>query len=77
MKRSGLPVIAASRVIEIEEVFEPTIGSGLSCGLRLSEDPALYGLVLGRGLDDDVAIAHRVEVGRRRDALRRPCARHP
>ena len=74
MKRSGRSVAAASRVIEIDEVFVATSASGRSdMGTERREDLSLGRLVLGRGLDHQVAGAELVEAAGRDDAL----ARHP
>ena len=62
MNRSGRSVTEASRVIEIEDVLEATSASRLQRGAERREDLALDGLVLGRGLDHEVAIAERVVV---------------
>ncbi len=75
MKRSGRSVAEASRVIEIDDVLVPMIASGFSAGHRLGEDRALDVLLLGRGLDHEVAVAEVVERLRRRDARERGLAR--
>ena len=49
-------------MIEIEEVLEAIIASGFSTGQSADEDLALDVLVLGRGLDDDVAVAEILEL---------------
>src|ERR1700722_18770016 len=70
MKRSGRSVAAASRVMEIEEVLEPIIVSGLSDAqswtkvLRLTSSFSV-------GLDHDVAIGEVIETQPRRDFLQR------
>ncbi len=74
MKRSGRSVAAASRVIEIDEVLVPTMVSGLSDGHKRGEDLALGLLVLGRRLDDEIAVAEIGERIGRRDALDRGLA---
>ena len=74
MKRSGRSVEAASRVIEIDEVLVPTIASGLSIGQSVGEDLALDVFLLGRRLDDEIAVAELVERLGRRDALERGLA---
>ena len=56
MKRSGRSVEEASRVIEIDEVLVPRMASGLSDAAELGEDLALDVFLLGRGLDDEVAV---------------------
>ena len=66
MKRSGRSVAAASRVIEIDEVLEAMIVSGLRNGTQVGEDLALDVLVLGRRLDHQVAVAEIVVTGARR-----------
>ena len=57
MKRSGRSVAAASRVIEIEDVLVARIASGFSDGQSVDVDLALDVFLLGRRLDDEVAIA--------------------
>ena len=57
MNCSGRSVAAASRVIEIDEVLVASIASGLQHRAERVEDLALDVLVLGRRLDDDVAVA--------------------
>ena len=74
MKRSGRSVAAASRVIEIDDVLVPTMASGLSDRAERGEDLALDLFLLGRGFDDEIAVA---EIGERvggRDALDRGLA---
>ena len=66
MKRSGWAVTEASRVIEIDEVLEATIVSGLRNGAQVGEDLALDVLALGGRLDHEIAVGEIVE--RRRDA---------
>ena len=66
MKRSGRSVAAASRVIEIDDVLVPTIASGLSIGQSSAKIVALDVFLLGRRLDDEVAVAERLECVRRR-----------
>ena len=57
MKRSGRPVTAASRVIEIDEVLEPMMASGLQPLARgRSRILRLTSSILGRRLDDDVGV---------------------
>ncbi len=56
---SGRSVVAASRVIEIDEVLEATIASGFRTAHRSIEDLALDLFLLGRGLDDQVAVGER------------------
>ena len=53
---------AASRVIEIDEVLEAMIGSGFSTGAEIMEDLALDLLVLGRGLDHQIAVGQSSSV---------------
>ena len=65
MKRSGRSVIAASRVIEIDEVLLAMIASGRRLRQQAGEDLALELLVLGRRLDHQLAVAELV-VGPRR-----------
>ena len=72
MNLPGRSVAAASRVIEIDEVLVAMIASGFSCGHELLEDLALDLLLLGRRLDDDVAIAEQRVIGAGRDALSAP-----
>ena len=60
MKRSGRSVEEASRVIEIDDVLVPMMASGLSDGQTLAKIVALHVLLLGRRLDDEVAIAEGV-----------------
>ncbi len=69
MKCSGRSVTEASRVIEIEEVLVASSALFLRCGTKLGEDLALDRLVLGRRLDDEVAVAEGLQVGRVADAL--------
>ena len=64
MKRSGLAVTDARRVIEIEDVLDATIASGLRKERSDGEDLALDLLVLGGGLDHEIALAKLIE-GRR------------
>ena len=71
MKRSGRSVAAASRVIEIDEVLVASIASGLQHRVERVEDLALQRLVLGRGLDDEVAVAEILEAAA---GLMRPSA---
>ena len=61
MKRSGLAVTEARRVIEIEEVLEATMASGLRNGRSAGKNLALDLFVLGRGLDHEIAVAEPVE----------------
>ena len=60
MKRSGRSVTAASRVIEIEEVLLAMIAPGFRLRHQAGEDLALELLVLGRGLDHEVAVAKQL-----------------
>ena len=48
-------------MIEIEEVLVPTMASGLSAGTERGEDLALDVFLLGRGLDDEIAVAEIVD----------------
>jgi hypothetical protein len=64
MKRSGRSVVEARRVIEIDEVLEARIASGLRTGQTDCEDLALDLLVLGGGLDDEIAVGEVVELRR-------------
>ena len=66
MNFSGRSVDEASRVIEIDDVLVPTIASGFSAGQSVGEDLALDLLLLGRRLDDEIAVAELVEAFRRR-----------
>ena len=74
MNFSGRSVDDASRVIEIDDVLVPTIASGLSEGQSGGEDLPLDLLLLGRRLDDEVAVAEVVVLLRRTDALERRLA---
>ena len=65
MKRSGRSVAEARRVIEIDEVLEAMIASGFSERTELGENLALDLLILGRGLDDEVAVGEILEASRR------------
>ncbi len=67
MKRSGRSVTEASRVIEIDEVLEAIIALGFSTGQSADEDLALDLLVLGGGLDDEVAVAEILVAAARRE----------
>ena len=60
MKRSGRSVAAASRVIEIDEVLVASIASGFSDGQSCVKILRLTVLVLGRGLDHEIAVAEVV-----------------
>ena len=71
MNCSGRSVEAASRVIEIDDVLVARIASGFSRRTEVDEDLALDVLLLGRRLDDEIAVAERVERFRRRDVLER------
>ena len=59
MNRAGSGVACASRVIGIDEVFDARIACGAHHLADLGEDRALDLLAFGRGLDDQVALAHR------------------
>ena len=61
MNFSGRSVDDASRVIEIDDVLVPTIGLGLERGAKRREDLPLDLLLLGRRLDDKVAVTEVVE----------------
>ena len=74
MNFSGRSVEAASRVIEIEEVLVPTIASGFRLRAEVGEDLALDVFLLGRRLDDEIAVAELVERVGRRDARERGLA---
>ena len=74
MKRSGRSVAEASRVIEIDEVLVARIAAGLRCLQTAVVDLELRLLVLGRSLDDEVALAEAGQLRRRDDALERPLA---
>ena len=71
MNASGRRVAAARRVIEIEDVFDARIASGLQAASRLPEEVLLDGLVLDDRLDDRVHAGQRLEPRRRRDAPER------
>ena len=71
MNRSGRSVAEASRVIEIDEVLEATSASGFEDGAEIVEDLALDLFVLGRGLDDEVAVGQARRGLGGRDALER------
>ena len=75
MKFSGRSVDEASRVIEIDDVLVATMASGLSDGAQIREDLALDVLLLGRGLDHQIAVGQRVVFLRRRDLRERVLAR--
>ena len=66
MNRSGRPVAAASRVIEIEEVFDARMACGGQIRSELAEELLLDFLVLDDRLDDRVGLPESVEVGGRR-----------
>ena len=72
MNAPGRSVDGASRVIEIDEVLVARIASGFSAGASLLEDLPLDLLVLGGGLDHQVAVADAAEVGAGLDALQAP-----
>ena len=74
MNFPGRDVAAASRVMEIDDVFVARITPGRASASTCSQDLDLELLVLGGGLDDEVAALQRV-VARR--ALRCASARHP
>ncbi len=57
MKRSGLSVVEANRVIEIEEVFDARSVSGAEVGREAGEDGFLDHLVLGGRLDRQIGRA--------------------
>ena len=59
MNRSGRSVPEASRVIEIDEVFEVRMVCGARCGTSALKIWRLSGSRLGRGLDDEVGLAER------------------
>ena len=61
MNFSGRSVVAASRVIEIEDVLVPMIASGFRCGTQVGENLALDLFLLGGQLDDEIAVAKLVE----------------
>ena len=69
MNRSGLDVTEARRVIEIEDVFEATMASGLRNERSAGEDLALDLFVLGSRLDHQIAVAELVESRGDVDAL--------
>ena len=75
MNRSGRSVEAASRVMEIDEVFVARIASGLQDLADVGEDLALDVFLLGRGLDDKVAIGKIFQLFGRLDAADRGLAR--
>ena len=56
IKRSGRSVMVARRVIDIEDVLLAIKVFAKVQDERL-EDFALYGLILSRGFDNDIAIA--------------------
>ena len=70
MNFSGRSVPEASRVIEIDEVFEVRIVCGARCGTSAAKILVLERLPLGRRLDDQVAGAEDGEVGLEADARR-------
>ena len=55
MKRSGRSVAAASLVIEIDEVLVASSARGLQRGAEILQDLELEVLVLGGGLDHEIA----------------------
>src|SRR5215468_9616905 len=67
MKRSGRSVDDAKRVIEIDEVLEPMIASGLSTGQTLAK-------IVRFTSSFSVAAAEGLEAVRRRDAFERRLA---
>ena len=69
MNRSGRSVTEASLVIEIDDVFVAKIAVRLQGRAELGKNLAFDLLVLGRGFDDEVAIAEGVEVERGRDPV--------
>ncbi|MGY4430111.1 hypothetical protein ACVWWO_002588 [Bradyrhizobium sp. F1.13.1] len=74
MKRSGRSVAAASFVIEIDEVFVASSVRGDSVAQRSFRILTLSFLVLGRRLDDEIAIDELGAVGGAGDALERGVA---
>ncbi len=76
MKRSGRSVLAASRVIEIDDVLEAIERLRLQDRADVVEDLALDLFLLGRGLDHEIAIGETVERLAQRDAPHAPgCGR--
>ena len=77
MNFSGRSVRLASRVIEIDEVFEVRIVVRLQVRQQVLEDRLLDRLAFGRGLDDQVALAQIGQLQRGRDPRHRraPCPR--
>ena len=71
MNRSGRSVDAASRVIEIEEVLVPMMASALSERAKAREDGTLDVFLLGRSLDDEVAVLESFESLSRPEVLER------
>ena len=69
MKCSGRSVVEARRVIEIDEVLVASIARSLSFGHTSAKILRLTRFILGRGLDDQVAVGEGFEVRRVADAL--------
>ena len=57
MNFSGRSVREASRVMEIEEVFEVRMVSGLRCGINSSKMAVLTASRSGGGLNDQIGLA--------------------
>ena len=71
MKRSGRSVLAASRVMEIDEGIGRQQRGGLEVRRERPEDPALDVLLLGRRLDGNVDIGEGGEIARGVDTAHR------
>ena len=74
MNRSGRSVPLASRVIEIDEVFEVRMVCGARCGTSALKICVLERLLLGRRLDDEVAVPEGGEVALEADPRQRRVA---
>ena len=69
MKRSGRFVAAASRVIEIEEVFEAKIGAAVQIASSVPKSSFLTASFFDDRLDDEVGVREAREVGSSREPL--------